>query len=229
MEVIQLALDKGQRALSEHQAKIFLSTYGVPVSLERLAHSPEEAAVAAEELGYPVALKACSPELMHKSEQGCIELNLKSAEEVRAGFTRITDSLEMELEGVLVQEMVSGQRELVMGLTRDQAFGPCVMLGLGGVLTEVLADTVFRVAPFDYAEAQDMTNQLRSAALLDSFRGQAPADREAICHTLQALGRIGLEHQEIAEIDLNPLIIDAQGNLKAVDALVVLRSENHAE
>jgi acetate---CoA ligase (ADP-forming) subunit beta len=113
---------------------------------------------------------------------------------------------------------------LGLGLNRDPQFGPCVMLGLGGVMTEILKDTVFRVAPFDRIEALDMMAELRSHAIFDNFRGQAPADREAICRSLIALGQIGLDHAAIAEIDINPMIIDADGRSVAVDALVVLSS-----
>jgi succinyl-CoA synthetase beta subunit len=222
MNLIHSALAKGQKALSEFESKQFLSAYGIAVSREMLATSEDEAVAAARTIGYPVVLKACSPELMHKSESGVIELGIRGESEVRRCYERICNSVNLQLEGVLVQEMISGQRELVLGLSRDPQFGPCVMLGIGGVMTEILKDTVFRVAPFDRIEALDMMAELRSRAIFDAFRGQAPADREAICRYLMALGKIGLEHAGIAEIDINPLIIDPGGRSVAVDALVVL-------
>ena len=221
-QLIQNALDKGHQALSEYESKLLLSMYGIPVTREALAVNATEAAEKAEELGFPVAVKACSPALMHKSEGGFVKLNLKTGEEVRQVGHRLLGRTDLNLDGILVQEMISGQRELVMGLSRDPQFGPCVMLGLGGVMTEILKDTVFRMAPLDLVEARDMMEELKSKAIFGEFRGQAAADEEAICNTLIALGRIGLELEQVAEIDINPMIISSEGRVTAVDGLVVL-------
>jgi succinyl-CoA synthetase beta subunit len=224
MNLIHSALERGQKALSEFESKQFLNAYGIAVTREMLATGADEAVAAAKTIGYPVVLKACAPQLMHKSESGVIELGIRDESEVRRCYERICSSVDLELEGVLVQEMIAGQRELVMGLNRDPQFGPCVMLGLGGVMTEIFKDTVFRVAPFDRIEALDMIAELRAHAVFDAFRGQAPADREAICRYLMALGQIGLDYAAIAEIDINPMIIDPGGRSVAVDALVILSS-----
>ena len=222
MKILKSALEQGQKALSEYQSKKLLKAYGIPVTRESLAQSADQAVSMAETIGYPVVLKACSPELMHKSESGSIELNLKNDADLRETYSRITAATKLDLEGVLVQEMVAGQRELVLGLSRDPQFGPCVMLGLGGVLTEVLNDTAFRIAPFGMVDARDMIEELRSKAMLNRFRGQEPADLDTICQSLVALGKIGLEHEVVSEIDINPMIVDPQGAVRAVDALVVL-------
>ena len=222
MDLINAALNKGQKALSEYQSKQLLQAYGIPVTREALVQSGEEAAAKASQLGFPVVLKACSPDLMHKSEAGAVEIGLKDEAEVRSAFDRLTAAITLPLEGILVQEMIRGNRELVLGLSRDAQFGPCVMFGLGGVLTEVINDTVFRVAPLEAVDAREMMEQIKAKALLDAFRGQAPADREAISRSLLALGRIGLENEAVAEIDINPMIINPQGRVVAVDALVVL-------
>ncbi|MFH0787515.1 MAG: acetate--CoA ligase family protein [Pseudomonadota bacterium] len=224
MDLIKTALERGQKALSEYESKKLLGLYGIPITKEALARSAAEAAALAAEMGYPVVLKGCSPELLHKSDLGAVEIGLKNAGEVQEAYRRIVDLVAMPLDGVLVQEMIRGQRELVLGLSRDPQFGPCVMFGLGGVLTEIINDTVFRVAPLEIVDAQEMLEELRAKAILDRFRGQAAADRETICRSLMALGRIGLENEAIAEIDINPLIIDPEGRVKAVDALVVLRA-----
>jgi acetate---CoA ligase (ADP-forming) subunit beta len=226
--IIQSALNKGQRALSEYQSKLFLAEYGIPVTNEILVQSSDEAKIAGDKIGYPVVLKACSPEMMHKTEAGVIELNLKSSNNLAAAYQRIMSSISIELEGLLVQEMVPGMRELVLGMSREPQFGPCVMLGLGGVMTEILNDAVIRVAPFDMAEAREMAEELRCRKLLDEFRGEKAADMNAVCKTIMALGAISIDHPEIAEIDINPMKIDPSGRIKAVDALVALKGGDHA-
>jgi len=224
-DLIRPALDRGQSALSEYESKKLLSLYGIPVARETLSHSADEAVFAAAELGFPVVLKGCLPELMHKSEHGCIELNLRSEGDVREAYRRIINRVDLELEGVLVQEMVPGQRELVIGVTRDPQFGPCVMLGIGGIMTEVFKDTTFRMAPFDKIEAKDMAEELRFKAILGAFRGQKPVDMDVLCRTLIAVGQIGLELDKVSELDINPMIITPEGRVVAVDALVLLRRD----
>lgn len=147
--IIEQGLARGQGALSEYWSKKVLAAAGVPVTREELAGDADQAVALAGEIGFPVALKACSWRLMHKSEAGAVALNLTGADAVRAAYERVAGAAD-ELEGVLVQEMVAGSRELVAGLIRDPQFGACVMVGLGGVLTEVLQDTAFRVAPRDW-------------------------------------------------------------------------------
>lgn len=227
MDLIKTALDKRQRALSEYTSKQLLRAYGIPVTRETLVQNVTDAVSAADAIGYPVVLKACSPELMHKTEAAGIALGIRDESELREAYQRIVTAIDLDLEGVLVQEMIAGQREVVLGLSRDPQFGPCVMFGLGGIMTEIINDTVFRVAPFDRIEALDMLSELRSSAILDDFRGQAAADSETICTALMALGQIGLDHGAVAEIDINPMIIDPAGRVVAVDALVVLGGEQN--
>jgi len=225
MNLIETAVQNGQTALSEYQSKQFLQAFNIPVTREELAQSADEAVTVSEKIGFPVALKACSPELLHKTEAGCISLGLKTARDVEQAYLRIVSETTVKLEGVLVQEMVSGSRELVVGLTRDPQFGPCVLLGFGGVMTEIIRDTVFRAAPFDKIEAMDMIDELRSRAMLDAFRGQQAADLDMICRALMAVGQIGLQYERIAEIDINPLIVAPDGRIKAVDALIILKEK----
>lgn len=219
--LLKSAIDSGKRALSEFDSKKLLAHYGVAVTNEDLATTADQAVEMAAKIGPDVAMKACSADLMHKSEAGAVRLGLSEPEAIRKTFDELM-AIQDGLDGVLIQEMASGNRELVLGLNRDAQFGPCVMLGLGGVFAEILADTAFRAAPVDMVEAADMCEQLRSKAVLGAFRGQDPADMEALCRAIVALGRIGIEHPEVAEIDVNPVIIDRQGKIKAVDALVVL-------
>jgi len=223
MEVIQQALRKKQRTLSEFDSKKLLAGYGIPVTAEKLVKSGKDAVAAAEELGYPVAVKGCGAELTHKTELDVIRLGLKDAREVRKAVKELKAALKgQKYDGLLVQEMVKGQRELVMGLTRDPQFGPCVMFGLGGIYTEILKDVSFRVAPLTERDALEMMDELRGKKILDSFRGMGAAPREVLAAALIALGRIGLEHPEVKEIDVNPLILAKDGRPVAVDALVAL-------
>ena len=220
---------KKPNALSEYSSKLLLQEYGIPVTKEKLARNMKQAVEAANEIGYPVVLKGCSTELTHKTEMDVIRLNLSSVKEVRAAFKEIKENASKapgKLEGVLVQEMVKGQRELVMGLIRDPQFGPCVMFGLGGIYTEILKDVSFRVAPLEKRDAMEMMQDIRGKKILDSFRGMDEADKETLAKSLIALGQIGLDHDLINEIDVNPLILTKDGKPLAVDALVVLNGSN---
>ena len=225
MDPIERAVGNGWTSLSEYASKQVLGAWDIPVARERLVQTTEEALAAAGEIGYPVVLKPCARDLMHKSELGCIELGLSAPEAVVQAFGRIREKIDAPLEGILVQEMIAGGRELVAGLSRDPQFGACVMLGFGGVMTEVIADTVFRVAPFDRVEAMDMIRDLRYGAMLDAFRGQAAADLDSLCQILTSLGRFGLERPEVAEVDINPLIVSPEGAVTAADALIILGGE----
>ena len=222
METITEALKAGQQALSEYQSKQLLSAYGIPVTNEQLAKDKDAAIAAAEKLGYPVAMKACSPALTHKTERNLIALKLRDEKEVAEAYDDIMSRLDGEdIDGILVQEMVSGSRELVVGLTRDEQFGPCAMLGLGGIFVEVLKQVTFRIAPLEKRDALEMMDELPGKKIFEAFRGEDPVDRDALADILVAVGNIGLEHDAVKEIDINPLIV-AGSKPVAVDALVVL-------
>jgi succinyl-CoA synthetase beta subunit len=221
-DIIGPAIRIGQKALSEYDAKRFLSGHGIPVAEMRLCRTPEKAAESAAAIGWPVVVKACSPDLLHKSEHGAVHLNLASGEAVKQACRQLAAGGHTDIDGYLVEAMLCGRRELVAGMTRDPQFGPCVMLGAGGVFTEVLDDTVFRVAPFERSEALEMITELRSGKMLGDFRGEAAVDRHMLAGILLALGEIGTTCDNVAEIDINPLIVHPDGNLTAADALVVL-------
>ena len=222
-KIIQSALDRGQKALSEHESKQLLASYDIPVSAEILAPTAGKALEAAEAIGFPLAMKACSAHLLHKTESDAMALNITSLTEVQKTFEKLV-SIEPAPDGILVQAMVPGKRELVVGMHRDPQFGPCVMLGLGGIFTEVLEDTAFRAVPFGRVEALDMAAELRGSKLLGAFRGEPPVDLEKVADILLAVGEIALSHPEITEIDINPLIVNPDGLCVAVDALVVMGS-----
>jgi acetyl-CoA synthetase (ADP-forming) len=223
--IISSALERGQTALSEHDSKLVLEKYGVPVTKETLTSTADEAVKAAVELGYPVVLKACGSEITHKTERNLVAVGVKSDDEAREAFDQITANLAGEpSEGILVQGMVKGERELVIGLIRDPQFGPCVMFGLGGIFTEILKDTAFRVAPLTEADATQMMEDIRAKDILGPVRGMAPADRGKLVKALVGLGKLGLEQDAVAEVDVNPLIIGSDGEPVAVDALVILKT-----
>ncbi len=223
MEVLEKALKKKSHSLSEYDSKRVLHEYGIPVTKERLVKGQKDAVAAAEEIGYPVVIKATGPELTHKTEMDAIRLNLSDAKSVRQAVRELKESTKgQKIQGLLVQQMVKGQRELVTGLVRDPQFGPCVMFGLGGIYTEILRDVSFRVAPLTEQDALEMMDEIRGKKILESFRGMAAADRQVLAEALVAMGRIGLDQEEVSEIDVNPLILTKEGRPVAVDALVVL-------
>jgi acyl-CoA synthetase (NDP forming) len=219
-DMLLKAITSSQLALSEYESKKVVATAGVPVTLEALVHSREEAASQAEKIGFPVVLKGSSPDLTHKTEMGMVRVNLKNKDEVAEAYDELAGK-GIDLEGVLIQEMVKGNREFVIGLTRDPQFGPCVMFGLGGIFTEAMKDVSFRVAPLTEDDAREMIGEIRTAKLLDAFRGEKAVDREILVRALVGIGNLGMKHEEIAEIDINPLIVK-DGNPVAVDALVIL-------
>jgi succinyl-CoA synthetase beta subunit len=220
-DIITEAVKKGQKNLSEHQSKLFLKAYGIPVTREQMAASPDEAVKIAKEMGFPVVLKGESPELTHKTEMNVIELNISTEDEVRKAYDRIMATGVVPKGGILVQEMIKGQRELVVGLSRDPQFGPCVMFGLGGIYTEILRDVSFRVAPLTEFDAMQMMDEIKARKILDEFRGKPAVDKSVLAKALIAVGQIGLDHNEVKELDINPLIISGDKPV-AVDALVIL-------
>jgi len=221
MKIIEEAVAKGQKSLSEFESKQLLASYGIPVCRESLVQSEEEAVEKATSFGFPVVLKACGAALTHKTEGNLIRLWLRRPEEVKEAYRDLTRRTSEGLDGILVQEMVSGNRELVIGLIRDAQFGPCVMFGFGGVFTEVLNDVSFRVAPLEEWDAMEMMEEIRAKKILENFRGEPAVDRRILAESLIALGRIGLENDSVEEIDVNPLKF-RDGKPIAVDALVVL-------
>ena len=224
-EMIAKALKQGQKALSEYESKEFLKSFGVPVTREILARDLKEAKKAAGQIGYPVVLKACAWALMHKTEKNLVRVGIRDEKELEQAFAEITGAAGKGIDGVLVAELVKGARELIVGLTRDPQFGPCVMFGLGGIMTEILKDVAFRVAPLEDYDAADMLEEIKAKKILDPFRGEEKANREVLKKALIAIGQIGLDFPEVAEIDINPLIIRRDGNPVAVDALVTLASK----
>jgi acetyl-CoA synthetase (ADP-forming) len=223
MKIIEDALKRGDKALNEYESKQLLEAYAIPVTKEFVATSIKDAVSFARQIGYPVVLKGSSRTLTHKTEHRLIELGIDNDEALEKAYKALQERGKGQLDGILVQQMVKGERELVAGLIRDPQFGPCVMFGLGGIFTEVLKDVTFRVAPLEMRDAYEMMDEIKAKKLLDQFRGKPAVNREVLARALVNLGRIGLEVEAVAEIDINPMIIHEDTPI-AVDALVVLRN-----
>jgi acyl-CoA synthetase (NDP forming) len=211
-------------ALPERESLELLAAAGLPVTAARTATDPDEAAVAAARVGYPVAVKLDALGLAHKSDVGAVHLDLGSHDEVRAAtraLLELAGTARMSVRGVIVEPMAAPGLELIAGVKRDPLFGPAVLVGLGGVLAETVGDVAIRLAPVRAAEASAMLDELRGAALLRGVRGRPPVDRHALVELLVRLGDLAAERPDIVEIDLNPVIAGPSG-VVAVDALVVV-------
>lgn len=226
-ETKRLIATAGGRTLTERQAKAVLSHYGVPVVGEVLAQSADEAAKAAGALGYPVVLKVESPDLPHKTEAGVIRLNLRDAEEVWAGYAAVMANAAKVsppplINGVLVQPMVPQGIEMVVGARNDPLFGPLIVVGLGGILVEVLKDTALSPAPVTPLEAEGLLRQLKGVKLLEGFRGMPAVNIQRLAQVISDVSRFAADHRDVvAELDVNPLIC-AGDRITAVDALIVV-------
>jgi acyl-CoA synthetase (NDP forming) len=208
----------GRDVLAEREAKIVLKEYGIRCVPERRAKNAEQAVRAAEEIGYPVVLKA-DADIAHKTEAGAVKLDLRDAAAVRAACAAMT----VAKEGFLVQPMMGGGVELVIGARRDPQFGPLLLVGLGGVLVEVMRDTAVSLAPVGRIEARRMLERLRGFRLLAGFRGTPAADLDAVCEAMARVSELAADCADrIEEIDLNPVLARPDGAV-ALDALIVLR------
>jgi len=209
------------RTLAEDASAALLSEFGVPVNPSRRASDVEAAVAAADDVGYPVVAKLVGDAIAHKTERGLVRLSLADADAVRAAASDLLAAVRPE-DGdvaVLVAAMVRGARELVAGLVRDPQFGPCVMVGIGGVLTEALADVAFVPVPLDALDAAEAIESLRSQALLGAVRGEPAVDREALAAVLLGLGALAAARPDVVSVDVNPLVV-SNGRPIAVDALV---------
>ena len=220
--ILKKAVDSGRSTLSEHDSKQILEFYGIPVVQELVAKTTEDAVTAALEIGFPVVLKGLGTKLTHKTELDLVHTHLKTATEVRSAAGIIQHNAGNDLEGFLVQPHVEGKREWIAGLSHDEQFGPVIMFGAGGILTEAISDVTFRLAPLSPEDAREMIDEIKSAPLLEDFRGEKKIDRSQIIQVLTGLSTLATDHPEVFEVDINPLITTPTGKLLAVDALVVV-------
>ncbi|MFH1090666.1 MAG: acetate--CoA ligase family protein, partial [Pseudomonadota bacterium] len=222
--IIEQACESGRLEIGDLKAREILAAYQFEVPAGQVAEDSDMAAALAEGIGYPVVMKIVSPDILHKSDVGGVKVGLKNAEEVQTAFQEIMFRVrkfmpQALINGVSIQKMYDGSREVILGMARDPQFGPLIMFGLGGIYVEVLKDVSFRVAPICKEEAQAMIREIKAYPLLKGVRGQKSVDMEAITDALLRLSQLVVDFPEILEADINPLIMKESGQgAVAVDA-----------
>lgn len=233
--ILNEAVSKNHFYLPEDEAVRILEIYGLPVVSRKLATSPEEAALIAADIGFPVVMKIMSEDIIHKSDARGVVLNINSAEEARNSYNIITDQVlklmpEARIKGIQVSKMILSGEEVILGIKRDPSFGPIVMFGLGGVYVEVFKDISFRVAPVDEIIADSMIKQIRSYKILQGIRGKAPRDIAGVRECIMRLSQLALDCPQIKELDINPLIVLEQTKgCYVADARILLGTQNQSD
>ncbi len=226
--VMKQVREEERNYLYDHEVREILEAYGFRFPKSLLARTTEEALLAAKVIGYPLVLKVVSPEIQHKTDLGGVKVNIRTEEELIQGFQEILFRVKKALPratitGILVQEMITNAREVILGFTRDPQFGPMVMFGLGGIYVEVLKDVSFRLAPLEFEEAREMIREIRGYGLLRGVRGEEEADLPALTSALVALSRLAVDFPELVEGEVNPFMVRRRGEgAVAVDARLIL-------
>jgi acetate---CoA ligase (ADP-forming) subunit beta len=220
---------QNRTVLTEIEAKQVIKEAGITVTETRLAVSPKKAVAICKEIGYPVALKIASPDITHKSDVGGVKTGLKDAGEVKKAFMDIMASAagkapKARLQGVTVQPMARPGVEVIIGMFKDPQFGPVIMFGLGGIFVEVLKDVSFRLIPIEKRDAAEMIEEIKGKALLNGYRGQEPAGKEALVDVLLKVSALAAKTPEIRELDLNPIFAYNDAAI-AADARIVLEDQ----
>jgi acetate---CoA ligase (ADP-forming) subunit beta len=227
LAIIQTALKDGRTSLLEYEAEDIAKQYGITVAPSGLAKSEKDAGSISKKLGFPLAMKIVSQDILHKSDIGGVKTNINSPKDAKKAYSEILRNSKKaqrraRISGILVQKMAPKGPEFVVGGTRDPQFGPTVMFGLGGIYVELFKDVSFRIAPVNEDEAISMMKETKSYSLLTGFRGSKPLDVKAAARTLMAIGELMLDQSEIDSIDINPLFIYPKGTL-AVDVRFILK------
>jgi len=224
--IFKKALDENRSNLLETESRALLEEYGISLPAAILAHSPEEAIEAARKIPYPLAIKVVSPDIIHKSDAGGIKLDLKDEKDVEKAFKEILNSAgkvttKERVLGTLISPMAAKGQECIIGMIRDSQFGPVIMFGLGGIFVEVLKDVSFRVAPLAEEDIDEMIKEIKGYKILTGIRGEKAKDINAIKSILAKLSEIAINHAEIEEIDLNPVIVHEKG-VSIVDSRIII-------
>jgi len=225
-QIIASTRGAGRTNLAQDDALRILDIYGLPVIKTDSASSKAEAIKVSKRIGFPVAMKIISSDIVHKIDVGGVKLDLNSEEEISEAYDQIMKNVKAHvptarLEGVLLQEYVTGGTETIVGIHRDAKFGPLLMFGLGGIYVEAYRDVSFRLAPIRELSADNMISGIRGSKILRGYRGQSPADTRAIAECIQRLSQLSMELPEVAELDVNPLVAFEHG-CKALDARIIL-------
>jgi acetyl coenzyme A synthetase (ADP forming)-like protein len=228
-KIITSVQQQGRFFLLEQEAYEVLKAYNFPVVRSKLAINESQAVHAAQKLGFPVVLKVVSPDILHKFDVGGVILNVKNASEVRKAYRRIIENVrrccaDAKVSGVIVEEMAALGKEVILGMSHDDQFGPILMFGMGGIYVEALEDVVFRLAPIRELTAEIMINKTKTHKILEGFRGGPVYDTHAIAESLKRLSQLVTDIEEIQELDINPLIVYEKGKgCVAVDARIILK------
>jgi len=228
--VLENVRNSGRKNLIEEEGYEVLAAYGFTTPKTVLGNSEEDCVSAANNVGYPVVMKIASRDIIHKSDAGGVKVGVTNDEQVRTAFNTILQNVktykpDADIKGVLVQEMVSSGKEIILGAKQDPIFGSLVMFGLGGIYVEILRDVVFRLAPVDEQEARQMVHSIKTLKLLKGVRGEKPSDLGAIVDSLQRLSQLVTEFPEIEEFDINPLLVLQEGKgVRTVDVRISLKS-----
>ena len=224
--IFEQAMKTEHRVITEDDAKSLLKKYGLRVPPHALATSAAEAARHAKKIGFPLVMKAVSPRILHKTDVGGVKVGVSSAQEARSVFEDMHRRLSNKgLRGILLEKMVPKGIELIVGVQNDPQFGPVIMVGLGGVLTEILKDVSFRMLPITPSDARSMLNELQGSRVLKGFRGSEPVDMPSLCRALVRIGRMAVAHADYIEsVDFNPIMVYPKSHY-VVDAKILLSAE----
>ncbi len=225
-QIIEQVRATGRPNLLETEATEILREYGIPVTESRLAKDRENAVILAQNVGQPVVAKVVSPQIIHKTDAGCVRLDLKDGDEVKRAFDEILKNArgydeKAQIEGVLICPMEAKGTEVIIGMTRDPQFGPVIMFGLGGIFVEVLKDVSFRVIPLSKTDAYEMVKEIKGYPILEGVRGELPKDIDAIVDIILKVAALVSENDAIKELDLNPVFVYEKG-ATVVDARMIL-------
>lgn len=224
--ILEVLENAGVTSIGDENTTEILSLYGFNFPKKALARTPEEAVEIAEKIGYPVVLKVSSPNILHKTDVGGVKLNLKNAEEVYNGFVDITLNVKRfmssaYIKGVMVYEMVTDGKEVILGVSYDKTFGHMIMFGLGGIYVEVLKDVSFRITPVSKEEAYEMIEEIKGSKILEGVRGEPPYDKENIVDKILRLSQLVTDFPIIKEVDINPYVVKHKGGI-ALDARMII-------
>ena len=227
--IFKEAISEGRSSLLISEARQICSFHNIPIPTSFVAKSVKDALKAGSKVGFPVALKIVSPEILHKTDVGGVALNIADGNALKEAYQKMRIEVsknkpDAEILGMLVEKMMLPSTEVIVGGIRDSQFGPCVMFGMGGIFAEVYEDVAFRVAPIDKIDALNLINDIKGSKILKGFRGEPAADTEAIVNVLLNVSSLMIEHDEISQLDLNPIIVYPDSAC-AVDSRIVMKQE----